>query len=172
MHSTTRHSIGRGCPSTSEHRMSATLLALQLALFLGGCGNHAASEASNSASISSPAPNPTRCWIYDKIYPATDAAFDSQHLTAAERKEVEKWSEPASPAQVRLVKVASPWATPPTASEVHSIRWMRSGWDRSLFVFVAHPISVTSNGYSPWVALNTNVIINPVECEVGAYPTA
>jgi len=172
MPSAIRHSIGRRWPSTSENRMAATIVILQLALSLGGCGNHAATGGSRSTSLSSPAPIPTRCWIYDKIYPATEAAFDSQHLTAAERKEVEKWSEPASPAQVRLVKVASPWATPPTASEVHLIRWMRSGWDRSLFVFVAHPISVTSNGYSPWVALNTNVFINPVECEVGAYPTA
>ena len=131
-----------------------------------------AQQASSSASISLPAPTPTRCWIYDKIYPATQAAFDSQHLTSAERKEVEKWNKPASPAQVRLIKAASPWAIPPTAADVHFIRWMRSGWGHSLFIFVARPIIMKSQGYSPWVALNTNVFINPVECEVGAYPTA
>src|SRR5579864_8369936 len=100
---------------------------LLLALLLAGCGNHAASGASSSPSTSSPAPTPIKCWIYDEIYPATEAAFDSQHLTSAERKQIEKWSAPASPAQARLVKSNSPWATPPTASELHLVRWMRSG---------------------------------------------
>jgi hypothetical protein len=149
------------------------ILVLPLALYCAGCGSHAASGASSSESISSPAPTPTKCWIYDEIYPATEAAFDGQHLTSAERKEIEKWSAPASPAQVRLVKVASPWATPPTASEVHLVRWMRSGWDRSIFVFVARPLFTPgSSWHSPWVALNTNVFIDPVNCQVGAYPTA
>ena len=146
---------------------------LQLALLLAACGNHAASVASSSPSPSSPAPTPTKCWIYDKIYPATEAAFDSQHLTSAERKEIEKWSAPASPVQARLVKVASPWATSPTASEAHLVRWMRSPWDRSLLIFVARPLTEPgSSWHSPWLALNGNVFIDPVTCDMGAYPTA
>lgn len=174
MRSAIPHGIGQCWPSTAAKRGTSVLLILQLMLYLAGCGSHAAAGASSSPSVSSPAPAASSCWIYDKIYPATKAAFDSQHLTAAERSEVERWSKPASPAQVRLVKRASPWAVPPTASEVGSIRWMRSSWGpaHSLFVFVARPLDLTSKGYSPWVALNTNVIINPVECEVGAYPTA
>ncbi len=149
------------------------ILILQLALLLAACGNHAATLASSSPSTSSPAPAPTKCWIYDKVYPATEAAFESQHLTPAQRKEIEKWSAPASPTQARLVKSLSPWATPPTASEVHLVRWMRSGWDRSIFVFVARPLFTRgSTWHSPWVALNTNVFIDPVNCQVGAYPTA
>jgi len=146
---------------------------LELALLLASVVSHNASDTSSSTSISSPAPTPTKCWIYDKIYPATEAAFDNQHLTSAERKEIEKWSTPTSPTQVRLVKAHSPWATPPTASEVRLVRWMRSGWDHSIFVFVARPLfTLGSRWHAPWLALNVNTFIDPVNCQVGAYPTA
>lgn len=48
-----------------------------------------------AASFAAPAPTP-RCWNYDKIYPVTEAAFKSQHVTVAETKEIEKWAAPAS----------------------------------------------------------------------------
>jgi hypothetical protein len=124
------------------------------------------SQASGTSNIASPTPTP-HCWIYDKIYPVTEAAFKSQHVTLAERKEIEKWAAPASPSQERLVRARSPWARPPSTSEQHLVRWMR---DRSnpggVFVFVAQRIEWHHRW---WVVLNTNVIINPVECEVNAY---
>jgi hypothetical protein len=50
---------------------------------------------------------------------------------------------------------------------------MRSGWDQSIFVFVARPVFKTGeSGHQPWLALNANVFIDPVNCDVGAYPTA
>lgn len=57
------------------------------------------------------------------------------------------------------------------ASERNLVRWMRS--DRgSVLVFVARSIKSSGNGYSPWVALNANVIIDTAQCEIRAYPTA
>ena len=117
------------------------------------------------------APAAPHCWIYNEIYPMTVAAYHSQHVTLAERKEIDRWAAPAAPSQKRLVRAKSPWARPPSASEQNLARLMRS--DRgSVLVFVARSIKTSGNGYSPWVALNANVIIDTVQCEIRAYPTA
>lgn len=143
---------------------------LTVAATFGALGQSARTASSPS---SSPVPASTECWIYKKIYPATRAAFESQHLTQAQRTEILKWARPASPAQKKLVKAASRWATPPSVAELGLVRWMRNGSDRSIFVFVDRPVFTTgSTFYSPWLALNANVFINPVNCETGAYPTA
>lgn len=112
-------------------------------------------------NTASPTATP-QCWIYDKIQPAAGAAF--QALPAAERIEIEKWAAPASPSQERLVRGHSPWAKAPSASEVGIVRWMGDLSDpSSLLVFVAQPVKMSGDGYFPWVALNTNAIINPNE---------
>jgi hypothetical protein len=129
-----------------------------------------ASSASNTAS--SPAPTP-RCRIYDEIYPATEAAYKSQHVTPAEKKEIERWALPASPSQERLVQAHSPSARPPSASERRLVRWMRDSYSPGgLIVFVARPVDRYPQGYSPWIALNTNLIIDMRDCSVIPYPTA
>ena len=93
-----------------------------------------------------------------------------------ERREIKKWAEPLSPAQVHLVRMASPWAAPPSPSELHLVRWLRDRRDRSIYVFIARPInrphSLLVDGYSPWIALNSNLIIDPVDCVLHAYPGA
>lgn len=145
-----------------------------LALLSLGCDRNAqsSSQATVASSIASPTSTP-RCWIYNEIYPATEAAYESRHVTLAERKEIEKWAASASPSQERLVQAQSPWTRPPSASEQHLVRWMRDPYrPGALFVFVARPIERNSNGYSPWVALNTNEIIDTRQCSIGAYPTA
>ena len=111
------------------------------------------------------------CWIYNEIYPVTVAAYRSQHVTLAERKEIDRWAAQTSPSQERLVRAQSPWARPPSASEQNLVRWMRS-YNGSVLVFVARSIKRSGNEYSPWVALNANVIIDTELCEVHAYPAA
>jgi hypothetical protein len=146
---------------------------LLLALLCAACGDRRATVARSSPAIASPAPTSTKCWIDGQIYPATQAAYASQHITMAERAEIKKWSALASPSQVRLVKSVSPMATPPTASEEHLVRWMRGGGNRWIYVFVARPLFTQGEtGHSPWVGLNANVIIDPVTCDVGAYRRA
>jgi uncharacterized membrane protein len=126
--------------------------------------------AFQAAALAAAAPH---CWIYDHIYPPTDAAFKSQHVTAAERTEIEKWAALSSPGLERLARARSPWARRLSASEQHLVRWMRAPFTGDVLVFVARPIEKSPSGaYSPWVALNANVLINPITCEVGAYPTA
>lgn len=55
-----------------------------------------APETRRISQLASPTP---RCWIYDKIYPATETAYKEQHVTAAERKEIQKWAAPVSPSE-------------------------------------------------------------------------
>jgi hypothetical protein len=125
------------------------------------------------SASSSPTPF---CWIYDKIYPVTEAAFKSQRLTPAQKKEIEKWAAPASPSQDRLVQERSPWTKPPSASEVRLLRWMRYQYTpEHVLVFVARPIrpegASADSPYSPWIALNTNALIETEGCEgIHAYP--
>jgi len=148
---------------------------MALALLTIAASSEASSQSTHRASppASTPVPASTECWIYKNIYPATRAAFERQHLTRAQRIEILKWARPASPAQIKMVKAASPRATPPSVSELGLVRWERNGSDRSIFVFVERPVFTTgSTGYSPWLALNANVFINPVNCDIGAYPTA
>lgn len=142
-----------------------------LILLLLGCERTAA-QASAPSKIASPVSTPS-CFIYNEIYPATEAAFKSQHVTIIERKEIEQFTAPLSPAQERLVRAHSLWATPPSASEQHLIRWMRDPYaPGGVLVFVARPMERTPKGYSPWVALNTNLLIDTRQCSIGAYPGA
>jgi hypothetical protein len=136
-----------------------------LMLLLLGCARAAhSSSLASAAAGASPIPTP-RCWIFDKTYPVTRAAYERQHATLTERAEIEKWTTPASPTQERLVRAQSPSTKPPSASEQHLVRWMRSPFESGeILVFVARPMEKTAHGYSPWVALNANVIIDTVEC--------
>lgn len=56
------------------------------------------------------------------------------------------------------------------ASEQKYVRWMRL---YGISVFVAKPVYTKQDGhwYQPWVALGTNIFIDPVQCDVGAFPT-
>jgi hypothetical protein len=120
-----------------------------------------------------PAPSSTGCWIYKDVYPVTRVAFESQHLTRSQQSEILKWARPASPAQTKLVMAASPWARPPSVSELGLVRWMRDGGDRSIAVFVARPLfRARDTWHAPWLALNENEFIDPVNCDVGAYQPA
>lgn len=131
-----------------------------------------------SPSIADPKPSPAPsapCWIYSAVYSVSKDGFIRGHATAAERKEVGRWAKPASTTQDHLVRMASPWAAPPEPSEMHLLRWMRDP-QGGVYVFVMRPLrpkySPVVDGVSPWIALNVNVWINPLECEIGAYPTA
>ncbi len=156
-------------------RVSTRLLRtsiVPLALFIGACSNHGDNVASSAALSTSPVPAASKCGIYAQIFPVSRAAFDAQHLTSAKRKEVEIWSAPASPSQMRLVKSRSPWAAPPTAAQRHLLRWMRVPGSDSLLVFIAWPVIRGTSGYYPWITLNANEFINPITCQIDPYPTA
>ncbi len=157
-------------------RIVAIAIIIAINALLASC-QRPAQQPSSAFNIQLPSPTPTaRCWIYEAIYPATDKALTREHATMAELREIKKWAAPLSPAQLHSVRMASPWASPPLPSELHLVRWMRDPHDKSVYIFVARPINrphtLIVDGYSPWIALNANLIIDPVECELHAYPGA
>lgn len=93
-----------------------------------------------AADTSSPSAKPTRCWIYDKLYPATTKAFKSQRLTRAQQQEVQKWTAAVS------------------AVDRPRVRWMRDPHDESqIFVMVPDSEQI-------WTVLNEQFIVNHVDC--------
>jgi hypothetical protein len=106
-------------------------------------------------AASRPAPVSSRCWIYSQVNRLTDLAYDSQHVSSSERREIEKWA-----------------ATVPLADR-SLVSWMHDAQgDGSLYVFVARPLyRAHSDGYYPWLALNTNASIDPVLCSIYTRPT-
>jgi hypothetical protein len=151
----------------------STTIALMMLTIAASPAARAQMAVNASPAPLSPAPASTGCWIYKNIYPVSRAAFESQHLTRAQQIEILKWARPVSPVQTKLVKAVSPWATPPSVSELGLVRWMRDGDDGSISIFVARPLfKAGESGHAPWLALNENVFIDPVNCDVGAYPTA
>jgi len=139
---------------------------VSIVLFCAACVDHSASNTSSSPSPASPAPTASTCWMYNEMFPATKAAFDGQHVTPAGRREIELFASSSTPSRLRLAKSYSRFASLPTASQVPNVRWMRDGWSRTLLIFVEDP------SHSPWMALNTNAIIDPEDCSVAAYPGA
>jgi len=102
----------------------------------------------------SPTPSPEHCWLYDKMYPATKAAYVREHLSLYEQREVENWAE--------MVPL----------DERAFVRWMRAPW-----------ISPPVNEHGPFVvfvysfagshaikALNGNVLVNFNACQAFPYP--
>jgi hypothetical protein len=158
-------------PEHADTMRAITTMSLILLTVAESSGAYGQSTRSARLLATTPAPASTECWIYGKIYPATRAAFENQHVTRPQQIEILKWARPASPTQTKLVKAASRWATPPSVSELAKVRWMRNDWDQSILVFVDRPLFETdSNGHRPWLALNANVFIDPVLCQIGAYP--
>jgi hypothetical protein len=96
-------------------------------------------------------PNPT-CWIYQKMFPATADSYRRQHVKPAEQHLIEKWAG----------RVPAP--------ERSLVRWIRDPRDSSIYVFVASP--QTTKLLTEWQALNTNIAVDTVNCELHAMPGA
>lgn len=155
------------------HPVISMVVAMCLAVVAAGC-QRAAQQPSSVANVGASRTSTPRCWIYDKIYPVTGAAFKSQHVTSAEHREIEKWAMPVSPSEQNN-QTRFPFGGPPLPSEQHLVRWMRS--QRGIFVFVARPVyrpdpKNPPGVYYPWMAINTNMVIDTVSCDIHAYPTA
>jgi hypothetical protein len=146
--------LSRESASGAQDLPRAGAVAFCLAILLAGCqrgAQHAASLAKNGGSQTPKVSR--RCWIYDRIFPATAVSYKNQHVSSAQRKEIEKWAGSVP------------------MSERGLVRWMRLPSNSArVLVFVAQPLH-REGGYYPWNALNTNIVIDPDnDCAVMAYP--
>ena len=129
-----------------RHIALACLVAL-----LTACARSSPSTQATLAPRPSPTPSPGRCWLYEKMYPATKAAYQRQRLSTREQREVENWAETVPRDRRSLV------------------RWMRAPW-----------ISAPQNEHGPCIvfvyqagsayALNGNVMVNFEACTAFPYP--
>jgi len=124
--------------------LNSVLLICALSIF--GCQR--ASVPLQSQATPTPAPT-QRCWIYDKIYPATAHAYRTQHVSMSEQNYVKKLVRSVPPEQRSL------------------LRWIRDPDDNSIYVFVKWP---QRPGYPDWNAVNTNIIIDTNDCSLHAFP--
>ena len=87
------------------------------------------------------------------MYQVSEESFVAHHASAEERKMILHWSATVS------------------AKDRPYLRWMH---DFRGIVFVANPnyFDSKSGWYKPWSALNTNIIVDPYQCAIYAYPTA
>jgi hypothetical protein len=119
----------------------------------------ACTQTSHRASETIPTVTPTAtCWIYGLIYNPEPFAYLKAKLSSDEISYIEM--------QIRQVP----------QGERRLVRWMRYPYPvgtggQSLLVFIETPL-YSHGGYSPWDALNTNVLIDPKDCSVHAYPKA
>ena len=109
-------------------------------------------------SSSSPIPRPsaTNCAMFEQMYPPTNEAFEEHHLSAKQQAEVRKWVAKMSSDDKRYAK----WWLAPSRQQFGPPH---------LLVFSAEPLN---DGVITWTAVNTNVWINPVDCDYYPYPRA
>jgi hypothetical protein len=103
-----------------------------------------------------PVPSATPCAIFTHMFAPTQAAFHENNLTSAEQTYIMKF----------VAKMP--------ASDRQYAKWLRTGSSSEpgygLIIFSATPLSYQGGGYWPWLAVNTNVFVDPHACEVNAYP--
>jgi len=115
-------------------------------------------------SHSSPMPLPSAkgCDLFKQLSAPTTASFEKHKLTAAQRSYVLKYVKTITPSERRYAK----WMVDPDADNPHA--------NDAEFVFDAAPVYPDDpiGSHASWVAVNTNVGLDPIECRMFATPIA
>jgi hypothetical protein len=118
------------------------ILAFLFAFVAAGCSHEPTKTMTlptpHASTLSSP------CSFFADMYPVTRSSFIAHHATAKERNEILRW-----------------YATVSIKNRKY-VRWMRKAGP---IVFVANP-DYNRSGYGAyaWMAMNTNMIVDPVRC--------
>jgi hypothetical protein len=84
------------------------------------------------------------------MYPVSEASFVAHKATFVERQEIEHW-----------------YATVPEIDQ-KNVRWIRA---YGIAVFITRPVTRKNSGwYEAWGSVGTNLIFDPVQCEIHAGP--
>jgi hypothetical protein len=117
----------------------------------GGCA-HESAKPIVTATPSAPNVASTPCPFFADMYTVSAASFVAHRATSTERNEILRSDAKVSTQNRKYV------------------RWMRR-W-HGLIVFVANP-NYVRNPSGPtwaWMALNTNIAVDPVQCQLYAVP--
>jgi hypothetical protein len=114
-----------------------------------------AAQAKNARPT--PMPSAKACGYFKDLHPASTRTFDSFKLSAKQRRFIL--------AQVKTIP----------AGDRRYARWMfDQDVDSGIDVFDAFPVYPDDNigSHAAWVATNTNVGLDPIECRMFITPTA
>jgi hypothetical protein len=102
-------------------------------------------------------PSAKGCRLFAELYPPTEQAFTSHHLTSKQRSDILSAAKKVAKSQRQYVK----WTFDAEA-------------DNGVIIFNAVPIVPDDpiGSHASWLALNTNVGLDPVECRMFVTPVA
>jgi hypothetical protein len=117
-------------------------------------------EATSSAPhtpVPTPMPSAHDCYYFKRLYPATAESFDRHHLSAAQRRFITKY----------VKKIPAP--------ERDFAKWtFDADVDEGLLIYDAFPVRPEDaiGSHAVWMAMNTNVAFDPIECRPIITPNA
>jgi hypothetical protein len=107
--------------------------------------------------VPTPMPSARDCAYFKHLYPATVQSFDRHHLSMAQRKFIMKYVNKIPPAERRFAM----WA-------------FDEDIDEGLLIYDAFPVRPDDavGSHAAWMAMNTNVAFDPIECRPIITPVA
>ena len=102
-------------------------------------------------------PSAKDCYYFKRMFTASPESFDKHHLSAAQRQFIMKY--------VNEIPV----------NERHYARWaFDSDVDEGLLIYDAFPVRPDDaiGSHAAWMAMNTNVAFDPIECRPIITPNA
>ena len=107
--------------------------------------------------LPTPMPSAKDCEYFKRLYPVTNESFDKHHLSAAQRRFIMKY--------VKKIRAAErPYA-----------KWtFDADSDEGLLIYNVFPVQPDDaiGSHAAWVAMNTNVAFDPIECNPIIMPNA
>jgi hypothetical protein len=102
-------------------------------------------------------PSARDCYYFKRLYPVTAQSFDRHHLGAAQRRFIMKY----------VMKI-------PTIERRFAKWTFDADVDEGLLIYDAFPVRPDDavGSHAAWMAMNTNVAFDPIECRPILTPNA
>ena len=133
-------------------------VAVSAALAILVCFVAIASPSPTQGSVTpTPMPSAKGCVYFKRLYPPTKQAFDRHHLTGKQQSYIMKYVQ-------KIPKAERSYA-----------KWMfDEEVDNQLLIFDAFPVRPEDaiGSHAAWTAENTNLVLDPIECQMIITPVA
>jgi hypothetical protein len=116
-----------------------------------------ATSPASHTPVPTPMPSAHDCYYFKRLYPVNAASFDKHHLTPARRRFIMKY----------VMEIP--------ATERRFARWtFDADVDEGLLIYDAFPVRPDDaiGSHAAWMAMNTNVAFDPIECHPIITPNA
>jgi|GEM_PF-3246631 len=139
---------------THAERFTGVCIALVCTVFALSL---AAASGASHTPLPTPMPSARDCYYFQRLYPVTAESFVRHHLRAAQRRFIMKY----------VMKI-------PTAERRFAKWTFDADVDEGLLIYDAFPVRPDDavGSHAAWMAMNTNVAFDPVECRPIITPNA